>query len=40
MKSSQRKKKEIPSIYNNTHMQQNMQKKIRKNDEKGKITCK
>lgn len=32
-------KKKIPSIYNNTHMQQDMQKKIRKNDEKGKITC-
>lgn len=40
MKSSQRKKTENPSIYNNTHMQRNMQKRIRKTDEKGKITCK
>lgn len=38
MKSSHRKNTEIPSIYNNINMQQNMQKKIRKNDEKGEIT--
>lgn len=38
MQSSQ-EKTETPSIYSNTHMQQNMQIKIRETDEKGRITC-
>lgn len=36
--NSSQEKNSIPSIYNNTHMQQNMQIKIRKTDERGRIT--
>lgn len=36
--NSSQEKNSIPSIYNNTHMQQNMQIKIRKTDERRRIT--